>query len=102
MPSRKQQGLQTKKIELSEYEAEILTERTNLLIEVISEEPEVNITYFIADRNKDGGKYITEKVCLKKIDVYDRTFITSNGITIPMDDVILIEGDIFTKADEFI
>ena len=46
------------KHELGEFELEQLNSRIQYLRDHLSEEPEVNITYFQADERKAGGSYI--------------------------------------------
>ena len=37
--------------------------------------PRVRICYFEKDKLKEGGKYITEEFCIKKIDTYRRKLV---------------------------
>ena len=49
--------LTDRKIELDEYEKMNLDEKLIVLQEHIRETPEINVTYFCPDDNKDGGRY---------------------------------------------
>lgn len=87
--------LTDRKIKLSEYQADILSERIHILIDCLDEEPEVSITYFVADKKKSGGSYVTVNGIVKKVDLYERLLTTMNGQKIPMDDILSIKGGIF-------
>ena len=50
--------------------------------------PRVRICYFEKDKLKEGGKYITEEFCIKKIDTYCRKLIAESGKDIPILDII--------------
>ena len=56
---RESSRLTDRKIELSEYERSILDEKLLLIQNNIKIRPEIIITYFIKDKKKSGGKYIT-------------------------------------------
>ena len=47
--------------------------------------------YFVKDRYKDGGKYITVSGKIKKIVTHKRLLVLSNNISIPMDDIVDIK-----------
>ncbi len=56
------------------------------LMERVKERPEVTVTYFISDMKKSGGRYVTEKVKVKRVDTYNRLIITEEQ-KIPFDDI---------------
>ncbi len=87
-----------RKIVLSEYEEDILSERFHVLEQHLKEEPEVSVTYFVADEKKAGGSYVNFVGIVKRIDLYQRQLITMDGCAIPMDDILDISGDIFTAS----
>ena len=60
------------------------------LMERVKERPEVTVTYFIADMKKNGGRYIAEKVKVKRVDTYNRLIITEER-KIPFGDIREIE-----------
>ena len=47
------------RIELDESAKAVLDEKLRLLAEVIEERPEAEITYFLPDKKKAGGEYVT-------------------------------------------
>ena len=77
--------------ELSEYRRMLLDESFRILLEHLEEQPEVRVTYFVADLTKDGGTYVTEEKCVKKVDLYRRELVTVCGDVIPMDDIWELE-----------
>ena len=78
------------RIELEESEQQILDRKLQDLRERISEQPEVEITYFEPDTRKEGGTYLTVKGHLKKIDVYNKCLVFTAGQEIPMGEIIHI------------
>ena len=51
--------LTNKKIEINEELKEILNKKIQLIQKKIKEQPQIEITYFIPDSKKDGGRYET-------------------------------------------
>lgn len=87
--------LTNERIELDEYEKEALNERLQIIVDNIKEEPQIEVTYFQPDGKKDGGAYVTITSRIKKIDKYERMIFMKDGITIPMDDIVIIKGGMF-------
>ncbi len=81
-----------RRIELDEQEAQHLDERIQKLSEHLQEHSEVSITYFLPDTRKDGGEYITVTGSVKKIENYERRIILMDGTSIPVCEVIRIDG----------
>lgn len=63
----------------------------------IGDEPEVTFTYFKPDERKAGGAYIDLTGTVKKVDDFERRIVMHNGIKIPMDDILNIEGELFAS-----
>ena len=84
--------LTNKKIEINEELKEILNKKIQLIQKKIKEQPQIEITYFIPDSKKDGGKY--EIICntIQKIDMYTNEIIMLDGTRIDIDDIIDIQG----------
>ena len=89
----------SKRIELLDEQVAIINEKILLLIELIKDNPKIFITYFAPDKKKDGGIYITINGTVKKIDEYNKLIIMQDGITIKMDDIFDIQGDVFSIFD---
>ena len=77
------------KIELSEDEREYLDEQTKKIREI--PEREIAVTYFIADKRKSGGAYLTARGFVKKIDEIERLLVMTSGERIPLDDIFDID-----------
>lgn len=88
--------LTDKKVELDEYDKSALNERLNIIQDTLDEQPKVSITYFLPDKKKSGGEYVTVSGCVKKIDEYEHIVLMRDGSKIPVDDIIEINGDLFT------
>ena len=70
-----------------------------LLMEALDEAPEVTITYFQPDERKAGGKYVSAVGTVKKIDDFERRITMRDGTRIPMDDVLSIDGELFSSLE---
>lgn len=87
--------LTDEKIEIDEDTKASLDMKQAHLMEIIDEQPEISITYFLPDTKKSGGAYVTVTGNLKRFDEYERLLILTNGKKIPMDDIADIESDLF-------
>ena len=86
--------LTNKKIEINEELKEILNQKIQLIQKKIKEQPQIEITYFIPDSKKDGGRYETICNTIKKIDMYTNEIIMLDGTRIDIDDIIDIQGNL--------
>lgn len=87
------------KIELDEYELQSLNERLNLIQDTLNEEPEVSITYFVADKKKSGVSYKKISGIVKRIIEYEQLVLMKDGTKIYIGDILEIEGDAFKSQD---
>ena len=87
--------LTDEKIEMDEDRKAALDMKQAYLIEMIDEQPEISITYFLPAAKKSGGAYVTVTGNLKRFDEYERLLILTDGKKIPMDDIADIESDLF-------
>ena len=78
-------------ISLDDELKEKINYKLNKINELIKNNPVVEITYFIPDVKKDGGKYITEKGIVKRIDYINRFIKFTDNKKIILDDVIDIK-----------
>lgn len=76
------------KIELGEDRKEKINNQIIYLINNIKKNITINITYFVKDPLKEGGKYITEEAIVKKIDIYNQNIILNNNTKIKIKDII--------------
>ena len=88
--------LTEERVELDEYMKESLNGKLQIIVERLKEQPEIKITYFRPDEKKDGGAYVTDSGTVKKIDGYKRIVVMTNRTEIPIDEIVSIEGDIFS------
>ena len=87
--------LTDEKIELGEEAKAALDRKQAFLMEMIDEQPELSIRYFLPDARKSGGAYVTISGNLKRFDEYERLLILMDSRKIPMDDIADIECDLF-------
>lgn len=92
--------LTDRRIELSEEARTVLDRKQQYLLEHFSEQPEVSVTYFVPDKRKDGGVYVTSTSSVKKVDDYLRLMTMTDGTNIPLDEIVDIEGEIFFIFDQ--
>ncbi len=70
----------------------VLSRKQAYLLERIAEHPLLSVTFFVPDKKKAGGAYMTMTGNLKKVDEYERMMIFTDGMKIPLDDVAEIES----------
>ena len=78
------------KPELDENQLEELDQKLADLMTRIEEHPEVTITYFEPDDNKDGGEYIAYDGRLSKIDYVRKALIFEDNKTVSLSDILKI------------
>ena len=91
--------LTDERIELDVEVLSALDMKYQLLMEAHDEAPEVTITYFQPDERKAGGKYVSAVGAVKKIDDFERRITMEEGDKIQMDDVMSIEGELFSVLE---
>lgn len=94
--------LTNKKVELDEYGKSALNERLNIIQDTLDKQSKVSITYFLPDKKKSGGEYVTVSGCVKKIDEYEHIVLMQEGSKIPVDDIIEISGDLFALFENLL
>ena len=91
--------LTDEKIELDEEALTALDMKYQILMDAFDDAPEVTITFFQPDKRKAGGKYLTATGAVKKIDDFERRITMQDGTKIPMDDVLSIDGELFSSLE---
>ena len=91
--------LTDERIELDVEALSALDMKYQLLMEALDEAPEVTITYFQPDERKAGGKYVSAVGTVKKVDDFERRITMRDGTRIPMDDVLSIDGELFSSLE---
>ena len=88
------------RMELDEMKKEELNERLQFIKEQLLQKPQISITYFLPDTQKNGGAYLTITGTVRKIEQTRHQVIMENGTVIPMDDIYEIESALFDN-DEY-
>ncbi len=83
--------LTDQRVELDEAMKEALSNKLQMVADRLKERPEIVITYFQPDGKKNGGAYVTVINTVKKIDVYERIVVMTDGKVIPIDEIISID-----------
>ncbi len=89
--------LTDKKLELDEEAKSILDIKLQIVKERLNQHFNIEITFFVPDSKKDGGKYETINGIIKKIDEYHNKMIMMNDIHIDIDEIIDMQSDIFNE-----
>ena len=75
---------------LDSDEKEIINQQLNIIQAQLENHPNVEITYYEADKNKAGGNIQTVSGVVKKIDAYKKEIVFQEGLRIKINDVIKI------------
>ena len=86
------------KVELDEYQKAELNDKLLFLNNSEGDE-EVIITYFVPDKRKSGGAYITKKGIVLKVREYEKDVLMNDGTEIPIDYIIEIDGSQFNETE---
>ena len=78
------------KIRLCEDDAAELDKKIKLLGEHIAEEPCCEVTCFVPDKHKSGGRYITVSGNVRLIEEVPRQLVFCGGMRILIEDIIKI------------
>lgn len=76
--------------ELDEEQEARLEQQLSLLTETVGERPAIEVTYFLPDARKSGGKYVTVRGTLRRIDETEKTLIFTDGRRIAIRDIFEI------------
>ena len=93
--------LTDRRIELDEGEKAAIDQRLTLVQERLPVPTEVTITYFLPDKKKAGGAYVSVSGTVKKIDDYERTVVLRDGTSVQIDDILQVDGEAFTGIESF-
>ncbi len=75
-----------------------LNSKLSYIASVISEtdsKPEISVTYFKPDERKAGGRYVAITGRVLRIDEYRRRLVLSDKSEIPIESILLIDGEMF-------
>ena len=76
---------------LDEDKKVIINEKLNTISKNLESAPKITLTYFIKDKNKQGGKIVTEIISIKKIDLITEELILTDKRKISLKNIIDIE-----------
>ena len=79
----------------SDESTAILDRKLRLLNDIAGEHPYIEITYFIPDERKSGGRYETIYGYLKRIDENERCIILQDKQTIRFDRIRYLDSTVF-------
>lgn len=78
------------RIQLTEYQYDLLNEKMNWIKEHLYRNPEVTITYFVTDEKKEGGSYVQASGQVKKVQEDVGTIELTDGTVILLQDILEI------------
>lgn len=85
--------------DLSQSERDELNRKMNWLLQR-DDNPVIEITYFLPDKKKRGGRYCTATGTIKKVDDVEGKIVLTDGTTIPLDAVSDMKGEVFESTDD--
>lgn len=83
--------LTEERVDLDEYEREILDDRIQILKLHLQENPKAEILYFHPDERKEGGEYLSVTGAVKRVDDNKRILVMMDGKQIPFADILQID-----------
>lgn len=89
--------LTDEKIVLDEYAKSMLSDKLQMIVEHIDALPQVTFTYFVPDKKKSGGAYISVTGRVKEIDEFERIVVLADGTKIPILEIYEIESGLFAE-----
>ena len=89
------------KKELSEDEIDMIDAKLAVIQYHIKEQPNITVTYFIPDDKKAGGRYVTVSGNVRKLDGVERVMVFTNETRIPIEDIRMIEGELFKAYEQY-
>ncbi len=87
--------LTDKKLNISEDMKTVLNEKMQMIFDYLDDKPFISVTYFVPDKKKSGGAYVTVSGVVKEISEYDRAIILTDKTSIPIEQICEIEGELF-------
>lgn len=75
------------KFKLDDSYKEVLNTRLTILLKQPKGKRKAIITYFIKDKNKPGGSYLSVEGIVEMFDELKKIIVLENGVYIPIDDV---------------
>ena len=79
------------RIVLDENAKAILDGKLQIIAEHIGDLYDVTFTYFVPDKKKSGGAYVTVRGNVKKIDSYSKSILLTDNTVIPIREIISLD-----------
>lgn len=86
-------------IPLEEDKKEELDEKLRMIMQCPGERI-ATFTFFRPDEKKEGGSYVSVRGIVKKVDMYGRTLLLTDGIQIELDRIVEISDIDFSVSSE--
>lgn len=87
------------KIDLCEDQQADLDARLRLLEDVLPQHPKVTVVYYVPDRCKSGGAYMTVSGEIKKFDRIGSNIVLQDNTTIPIDSILQVDSRYLSKNE---
>ena len=85
--------------DLTEDRIAMLDRKLALIVERLDDEPFVSVTYFKADRRKEGGACVTVQGVADAIEEVEGVLVLVDGVRIPIRDIVGLESDLFAVGE---
>ena len=82
-----------------EERAAALDRRLRALLHCLPQQPQVEITYFVPDESKSGGRYVTARGRLKKATEHPCRLILTDGTTIEAAQILALQSPLLPEDD---
>lgn len=79
------------KLELTEDEMSELNADLNRLLDILNEQPQISVTYFVPDEKKSGGKYVEKQGVVRIFDSYSQELVFTDGVRIAVTDMARLD-----------
>lgn len=79
------------KVEIGEDAGAVLDAKLQVLRDI--EGKSVEVTFFVPDSKKAGGRYESAEIQVKRVDEVERVIRTKDGRVIPIDDILDVGGE---------
>ena len=83
------------RIEIDEGLKSVINNKLQVILNNIKDKPKVTFTYFIYDKKKSGGKYITVTGNVNKIDKVNNYVILTDKTKVPTNEITEVTSDLF-------
>ena len=87
--------LTDERLEVSEDRQSQINEKLRIILEKISEKPNVKITYFVPDERKSGGSYQCSEGRVRRVDECGLSVIFTDNTAVFIANIYDIDGEIF-------